>query len=258
MLIIRQEQMEVFDAAAWRAFEDQMVAHLADFRPLLCQSIGQEQMRRVIRRGIESARGYGFDRRGPMRLYLELMLVLGSAFDTDPQYPWAGEILKERDSGSQMDRAERLYERVIDYQFQVAGPDDVYRLKALTNIRAFASQPLNFAPNDLVPFMLDEIGLIYPEKAAFLGSEALMALILKRQLGARNQRLTTPRGMALVVMLMLGFGHGCGGDPLYPWIGEILRDKSTSDPDAKAKLLEENALLWVGYVVADTRQTERS
>jgi hypothetical protein len=249
MLVIRREQMEVFRAAALRSFEESMVTHLAGFSPPLFKAVGAEQLRIAIRLGMERAAGYGFDLRGPVRLYLELMLLFGSRFDTDPQYPWAAEILTNRDSGSQMQRAERLYERTMDYRRKVAGPADSYTLNALRRIRAFAVQSLSFPPDALVPTMLGEITQVYPEKAAYIGSEGLSALIRQGGDGARNQRFATPRGMALVVVLMLAFGHGCGADPLYPWIARTLRDERITDPDAKAKRLEKKALTWLDQVL---------
>lgn len=59
---------------------------------------------------------------------------------TDPQYSWAAEILNDRGSRSQLQRAELLYERTLDYRSQVCGPRDAYTLKALRNIQALAQR----------------------------------------------------------------------------------------------------------------------
>ena len=101
MLVIREAQMEAFKEATRRTFEDEMVAHLAEFSPPLFKAIGEEQMRKAVHFGIGRADSHGFTFRGPTRLYLELMLLFGSYFDTDPQYPWAAEILSNRDPDSQ-------------------------------------------------------------------------------------------------------------------------------------------------------------
>ncbi len=254
MLIIRREQMEVFRAAALRGFEDEMVTHLAEFSPALSKVAGEQQMRKAVRLGMERAGAYGLDLRGPVRLYLELMLLFGSAFDTDPQYPWAAEILNDRDTGPQMQRAERLHAATLEYRRKVAGPDDAYTLRALKNIRAFACQTLTFGREDLAAAMRRELVFLYPEKAAFVGDEGLSALILKGRDGARVQGFNTPRGMALVILLMFSFGHGCGADPLYPWIARTLRDETLSDVEEKAKRLEKKALIWLDQVVLSAEQ----
>jgi hypothetical protein len=110
-MIIRREQMQALGQAALRAFEDEMVVHLADFSPPLFRAVKEDQLRIAIRLGIARAGEYGITFRGPIRLYLELMLLFGSHFDTDPQYPWATEILKDQAHGLQMQRAERLRKR---------------------------------------------------------------------------------------------------------------------------------------------------
>jgi hypothetical protein len=250
MLLIRREQLDVLRASALRTFEAEMLRHLAEFSPPLFKAAGEEQVLKAVRLGMQQAAGYGLDLRGPVRLYLELMLLFGSRFDTDPQYPWAAEILTDRGSGPQMRRAERLYEKTLDYRKRVAGPADAFTLNALRRIRAFASQPMQFAPDDPIPALLREIHLLYPEKAAYVGDEALETLIRKGRDGARIQRFSGIRGTVLVVVLMLAFGHGCGVDPLYPWIAKTLKDETVTDPEARAKRLEKKALTWLDHVLA--------
>jgi hypothetical protein len=251
MLVIRPEQLAVFRNAASHAFEGEMVGHLAEFSPPLFEAVGEGPLRKAIRLGMERATNYGFTYRGPVRLYLELMLLLGSHFDTDPQYPWAAEILTDRNSVPQMDRAARLYERAMDYREKVAGPNDAATLNALRNIAVLAQQPLTLSGNDFAAGMLREIALVYPEKAAYVGDGGISALIRKGMDGARMQRFSTTRGMALVVLLMLAMGHGCGSDPLYPWIAQTLRDEALKDPDARATRLEKKALTWLEHVLAN-------
>lgn len=251
MLVIRSAQMDPFKQAARRTFQDEMVNHLAEFSPPLFNAAGEASIRQTITLGIERAESYGFTFRGPVRLYLELMLLFGSHFDTDPQYPWATEILNGRDSGPQMQRAERLYERTMDYREKVIGPDDAYALQALTSIRIMAQNPLPFSSGDLDLGLLREIKRIYPEKATYVGDQGLEVLIRKGMSGARRQQFTTERGVTLVVVLMLAFGHGCGSDPLYPWIARTLQDERITDPEARAKRLETKALTWLEHVLTN-------
>src|ERR1043165_9279855 len=98
MLVIRKEQIDVLTGSMLQGFEDEMVEHLAEFSPPLFAVIKEEQMRKAGRFGFDKCDKYGFTLRGPMRLYLEMMLLFGSHFDTDPQYSWATEILLDRHS----------------------------------------------------------------------------------------------------------------------------------------------------------------
>lgn len=248
MLTIRADQMDIFRKAALLSFEDEMVRHLARFSPPLYKAVGEEQMRKAIQLGITQAAQYGFTYRGPVRLYLELMLLFGSFFDTDPQYPWAVEILTNQESGTQMQRAESLYEKTMDYRQKVAGPEDAYALDALKKVAVFARQPLNIPADNFIPAMLREIECIYPQKAVYVGKTGLEALIRKGVSGAQRQQFMTARGMSLVVVLMLVLGHGCGKDPLCSWIAEILQNEMTIDSETRIERLEKKMLIWFEHV----------
>jgi hypothetical protein len=258
MLVIRKEQMEVFRGEALRKFEDDMVAHLANFSPPLFKAVQEEQMRKVIRLGVRHAGDHGFTFRGPVRLYLELMLLFGSSFDTDPQFPWAGEILRNRDSEPQMQRADHLYERTRDYRQRVNGPEDAHTLEALKGMAAFAREPTLGSGNQFEPSLFRQMGLLYPQKAEFVGARGLRLLMAEGAASARTHGFTSDRSQALTVVLMFAFGHGCCNDPLYPWIARTLADEKIADPEARAKRLETKALTWLDHVLAYFEGKERA
>lgn len=248
MLVIRREQMEVFRQAIRTAFENEMVGHSKAFSPRLCEVLGEEQLRVALCRVMDRADGYGLTNRGPVRLFIELMFLFGSAFDTDPQYPWAAQILHAADD--QMQRAERLYENTLEYQDKVSGPNAANTRKALKDLAVLARQPFPFASHDFVASMLQAMTRVFPQKAAYIGAEGLQALIREGSTEARRYGFLTVRGEALLVALMFAFGHGCTDDPLYPWIARTLQDDKITDPVARAERLARKAVTWLEHVVA--------
>jgi len=250
MLSVRPAQMKVFEQAAWQQFEDEMVVHCkkSPIRARLCKTIGDEQLRVAIRQGIKRATTYGFTYRGPVRLYIELMFLFGSDFDTDPQYPAIGKILKAQ--GDQMQRAEQIHQWVLGYQEQVYGPEAVNVRKALEALSVLAQKPVTFSADNFVASMLQEMTRAFPQKAAYVGDERLTALIQEGRAEARKYRFPTLRGEGLMVTLKYGFGHGCTDDPLYPWISRTLKDEKIIDPAARADRLEKKAVTWLEHVLA--------
>jgi TPR repeat protein len=248
LLIIRKAKIESLREMAMGAFREEMLVHLGEYSPRLSKGLGEASMREVVRVGIDRARGYGFSFRGPVRLYLELMLSFGSHFDTDPQYRWAGEILADADEGSQMERAEALYEKAVEYWEQVVGPDDAYLLAARKNMVSFVQHPLLFAWNDFVTSMLEGIAYVYPQKAAYIGNQALEALIREAIGCAERHRLPTDQGWSLIVALMLAFGHGCDKDLLCPWIAGALAAPVSTDPAVHLQHLKEQAVAWLDFM----------
>jgi hypothetical protein len=250
-VVIRAEQMKVFEQSARRQFEDEMVAHSKDFSPPLCEVIGDDQLRVALRSAMTRAEGYGFTYRGPTRLFIEMMFLCGSAFDTDPQYPAVGAVL--RASGDQMQRAQQIHELCLDNLGAVSGPGAANVRKALSDLLTYARMPITFS-NDFVADMLQEMNRVFSQKAAYVGEAGLRALIDEGIAEARQYRFETARQRALLVVLKFSFGHGCTDDPLYPWIARTLRDERIVDPTARAARLEKKAVTWLEHVVARNEQ----
>jgi hypothetical protein len=243
MLVIRRAQIDIFQEMARTAFEDAMLLHLREFSPPLYATLGDAQMYKIIRLGMDNAKGYGVTFRGPVRLYLEMMLLFGSHFDTDPQYPWAAEVLRQV-AQPQMDRAALLYAKSLDYLKHVVGPEDAYTIRALRKLSVLARQPITFSPDGEV---LEQLAEVYPEKAEYVGKEGLQALIAEGKQQAHAYGLMAAREIALFIILMFAFGHGCADDPLYPWIARVLK----ANPVKRAKRLETRALIWLDHVLKD-------
>lgn len=243
--------MKAFEQVALRPFEDEMVLHSQAFSPRLCEVIGEDQLRVALRRSMNKAGGYGLTNRGPMRLFIEMMFLYGSDFDTDPQYPWAAKIL--RSTEDQMQRAEQLRAATIDYQQKVSGPNATNTRKALAELATMTEQPVMSSSSDLVPTMRREMTRIFPQKVAYVGDRNLTAMI--QEAIASAQRYSLPLcGYGTIVALMFAFGHGCTADPLYPWISRTLNDDKIIDPTARAKRLEKKSRTWLDHVRDRSRQ----
>jgi hypothetical protein len=256
MLVIKEKQIEVFRTQARRAFEQEMLEHLLGFSPNLSDMAGLEALRKTIGLGIDLAESHGFTFRGPVRLYLELMMLFGSYFDTDPQYPWAAEILADRGAGGQMRRAEILYEKASDCWRQLAGPDNAHLKDALRRLSQFAHEPLMLSQENYIPALIQETSRLYPQKAACVGAQGLEAVIRKAIAGAQMQRFTQIRGVTLVAGLMLSLGYGCGADPCHSWISQTLADPSIPDPVTRCQRLEQQALAWLERVLRNLERGE--
>jgi hypothetical protein len=254
MWTIRQEQTEAFRQHHLQKFEDEMVEHSKNFAPPICKVIGDEQVRVAIRSAMLRANGYGFTNRGPLRLFIEMMFLCGSSFDTDPQYAVVGRVL--RSPADQMDRAEQIHLGYLEYLVKVSGPDAVNVRSALSELPALARTPLPFSSDDFVAGLLREMARLFPQKVAYVGEANLRTLIHEATAESQRYHFSTMRQAALLVVLMFAFGHGCTNDPLYPWISRTLRDEKIVSPVARAERLEKKALTWLEHVLARNRGRE--
>lgn len=258
MLVIRQEQMEALGQISLGKFLNKMVAHCMDFSPRLCKVLGEEQLRVALSQAIDRADSYDFTFQGPTRFFIEMMLLFGSDFDSDPQYPWAAEILQKNDTSSQMASAEKLYRHTLKYLEKVVGPEDSYALDALKRISQTARQERSVSRDDFVPTMLHMTSEIYPQKAAYLGQATVKVLIQKAIDEASVYEISEPTSMALIYVLMLAFGHGCTKDPLYPWIERTLKNPRLTDSKIRAERLKKKSLTWLDHVIASFSEGEKT
>lgn len=243
-MIIRQASLDAFEQMAIASFEDEMVVHCKDFASTICRVLPREALRKAIRQGREDALSRGFVRRGSVQFYLDCVLLFGRGFPTDPQYPWAAEVLARNDFDEEMHKSEALFEKVRHYRREVAGTDS-------RNVRGCLRRLLRLLDGDLPvraeAFEVDMIQvfeLLHPEKSAYVGPLALVALLQKAFTKARDgYGLTGLRSQALLGILMWFLGHQCDEDPFHPWIREALEQRETKGNEAACALLETRAIV---------------
>ena len=234
MFVIRDEQMKAFD---------EMVESLFRFAPESCQAAGEDQVRKLVFLGVQKAESYGLTYRGPVEFFLEMMVLFGHAFDTDPQLPWATEILKSNQFLDQMARADFLHDKTLEYLAEVHGPEGSYLTLAFGSLAARARLPFHFSTNAaLVDGMLAEMKAIHPQKFAYVGNQALRALIGKGIESASAYELPGARGIALVILAMFAFGYRFDTDPLYHRILNALTDPKVPESARRIRSLEERML----------------
>ena len=109
MLVIRNEQMEALNQNSLEQFENRMVDHLRDIFPVETEDMSTEDLRHLIREGIDKAEAYDITDEVEVETYLECVVQYGVNFDTDPQTAWVGEILRD-ERFSETDKMERIDE----------------------------------------------------------------------------------------------------------------------------------------------------
>jgi hypothetical protein len=233
MLTIRGEQIKVFEQNAKKSFESETVLHIAKFSPGQFAILGEETIRQIVSSGLERAEGYGFTNRGPARFYVELMFLLGSDFDTDPQYPWAAELLGGRVPSGQMNRADRLYQKTMQYIEAVAGQNFEFERDALNRVVGPVALP--FAgkdAGDIAPFFKK----IYPQKCQFLG-DRILEEVVRLGVSVAEAYSRSSKASLLFTGLIFIFGHGCLTDRQFPWIANTLARGAPGEEDQKIERL---------------------
>lgn len=244
MLIIRDEQIKMFEKMAVRNFENIMIEYLGDFAPGHAESLGKDGLRRVILLGMNKAEQYGFDTGGPVRFFLEMMFMFGSYFDMDCQIPWANKILTDPVYRDQAERADAMYDAAMDYLDKTAGPDREFAAASLKRAAEQSFEDLQTVNSDLVSTMITRLKVNSPEKCRHIGDKTLHTLIHKAQKEAEAYDLGGQTGTIVFTGFMFMSGQGFANDPLYPWVNETLTDETIKNPKLKLKRLHSKGIAY--------------
>ena len=94
MLIIRKEQMEVFDTIFVNRFRDSMLKHFKENFPEETQYFTQDQMNRFILDGVNEGYEYGLTSKQDLCVFLNVKILLKvSGPISESEHDWAVDIL---------------------------------------------------------------------------------------------------------------------------------------------------------------------
>ena len=96
-LKIRPEQMKEFNEHVSLQFENNMLDYLQEEYPQEAKFYSSEELRQLVKSGIEKAVSYGITIKRDAADYITLMLLHGADFEHLPQNQWALEILEDED-----------------------------------------------------------------------------------------------------------------------------------------------------------------
>src|SRR5579871_3367225 len=212
-MLIRTEQLVVFEDAAEQRFRAELVGSVKQLTPSFCKLAGDSAVAKAVDHALARAGAYSFTLRGPLRLFVETSAILGCGFDQDPQLPWNAKSLQPTPREDEMLRADRFYRAVMAYAGQVLGEEDAHFHAALK--AACAINPTEWVDSAAQARRL--LAQIYPQRVSAMPGKSLSSLIGEAEIAAPRCGIAP----SLLAALMGLFGHEILTDPLYPWIAEI-------------------------------------
>ena len=250
-MIIRTQQMAAFEAMARRGFEGELAGRCTSAAPALSEGAGGENVARFVKMGVDRAGSHGFTLRGPVRLYVDLMLGFGCDFDTDLQLAWAQEALAAGPAEDEMSRAKALYGAAQSYTQRVAGPNREHTRAAFERLSRLSE---SVCPKLGATFEDDLMRLfraLYPEKFEYAGPDAVRPLVARAARTAAGFGVRLGTAAALLAATMFLFGHGVAEDPMHPWIAAALGGPETSSPQDRAANLFRSMVKAAGRAQRD-------
>lgn len=230
-------------------FEERLVKQLQQSAPLESENLGDD-IRPIIREGMRRAERHGLSTRGSVQLYIELMFLLGFDFDSDPQFPWAIEVLEMHDLLPDKTRNKQdwlaldLYHQTIHFMDRVGGPDQEFHRASLHRVRNLTFD-VNAQRSRSDFDLLELLANLHPERFAYAGEDCIRPLIAKGRESAERLSISSADGELVVIVLMFLLGHGILTDPIYPFIRSTIENLDIADADERVERLHAKTMLFV-------------
>ena len=97
MLIIRNDQMDVFRDYMREQFVTRMVLHMRDTFPDRTEEVEDRRLRKVAHLGLKKAQRYGIGLEDDIRRLIEFLVIYGPRMDVKDTTAWMGDILRRSD-----------------------------------------------------------------------------------------------------------------------------------------------------------------
>jgi hypothetical protein len=219
MLVIRQQQIDVFRIQPRLRFESDMSVYLKRYFPF---EAANADLERWVQTGLDKAALNGFLTHQESALYLALMSILGAGFEDDVQIPWAKDI--SGPNGQSLDRITHVYDRAVQYLDAIGGPKCSWLARAKLRVRKQDMTVLDQGvhPRALAGRIRELLVRLYPQKAAVVGEKALQQLVKSAIARAQARGATSARPALISAVHMFFLGSAYEQDPCYPWTGATL------------------------------------
>lgn len=242
MLVIQNKQLQVFKDLALKKFEDEMVDHVQEFFPNHFMMMQESGVRNTIRYGYVRAKSYGFTTKRNVCLYLNTMLLLGSNFDYDPQYPWAYTMLNDEIIQHPVIRIDKLANHTLELVSQISGAHHTYLNRALLNLHNNADKLFEKLISSDLASTHEHLRMLFPRKCEVIGERNLQRMISYNTNQARYYGFTHEPNILMYTVFTFIMGSGFDSDPQFSWAGGILSDSAIRDQDNKVRLLYQKVI----------------
>lgn len=181
--------------------------------------------RQFLKTQINVAKTKGLDNRGATRTWIDLTILLGIHFETDPQYYFLTEMLESDDLPLQ--KAEQLYQSLVRY-YETTLAD--LHLNTSLSLLSLQMLPVLHSAKDRHAFL----STYFPTKMAHFDHEEDCENWLHENERKAEQifMVPTPKQILLVTLLSLFLGKNFDENLIYYWIDMQLLSSQTTEQHA--------------------------
>lgn len=133
---INADQLALLDLYSSNSYASELVKYCKSIFPLIYDSLHEKTLRTNIAKLIETAGRSKVTQRGPIQLYFDMAVTLGSEFETDPMYSDFNFEPSQFPTKNQLEISLSLHEKFNTYIENVIGEDGKYAKKLSCQLRS--------------------------------------------------------------------------------------------------------------------------
>ncbi|MCL1029417.1 hypothetical protein [Serratia silvae] len=240
------EQFECFRKYTVENYVLELSMKIDSAFPYLKKTLGDECFKQAISGGVIKAEKIGFSERGPVQLYVSLLIVFGSGFETDPQYAWFSKVMDENKSLPQLEQADFLFEKVRCYLDEIGGESERHLLNCASKLLHLDFEKVNIRHENYINDIHELLIKLHPQKYLSTPKDDITILIQQGIIKANNiYGFDNTNHVALIVLFMFFMGHQFDQDPFYQWIDQSKFLQYRHNSQLLANKFESRAKIWL-------------
>lgn len=218
-----------------------LLRHLLQAHPVDAILMGAAGASAFVEAATQKALRYGFERPDDVRCYLDLTVMLGQGFDTDPQLARVNAALRKSSKPSM----DELFDGALAYLGRVSGETGDLYVKALLRARKCAAMSLVGSSCGSGREASTLLRRIHPEKLVEIQDQLEPMFARAETLTRRHSEGVWP----LYLVLMFLLGSEFEADPRYAWAAETLSDTRIPGEPVRYKKLHKEGLARLDFAL---------
>lgn len=229
MLTISTEQYDKLGDAYFKNYKLSLIPYVQEHFPIHANYLNDDGIYAVIEQSCVAAEKYGFESKRDICLYINLCIMLGTCFDTDPQLPHLAKILAAEYPLALDERMDLLWDEAIIKIEETLGPDEVFPIQECTLALGSNYETLCSNHDTVIAAVTKHFHEVWPQKAALICDDLRLELTDFCCSTAAQYGIVHQQGQIEYTTMAFLLGHQFDKDPLFPWISKILQDDAYPD-----------------------------
>ncbi|WP_323852449.1 hypothetical protein [Xenorhabdus szentirmaii] len=238
---LNEDQWNKLKKHAFNAYIDELVLHCNESYPYLEIKLGKEGLIKSLEDAVEKAKNDGFDQRGAVQLYIDMLILFGEEFQTDPQYSWIKETLDNHAHLGQLEKTTLLYHEVTRYLNEVHGEQDENLKASILKFQNINIGHLNVQWNTYKSNVDVLLNSLFPKKYQHIKQDNIKKVIQFGIEKSSQYGIGDANHAAFLTLIMFLLGHKFDQDIFLPHLNTRLFRQYYTDIDSLIIEMEKQA-----------------